>query len=70
MYCSVLFTWNKDAAIKLAKQFPSIEFGGTGWDLDTRLPETVEQAALNGYIQAYDNTGASRPLRKSPTTSL
>lgn len=41
-YCSVLFTWNRDKAAKLAALFPNIEFGGTGWDLKTCLPDDIE----------------------------
>jgi len=41
VYCSVIFSWHKDKALKLAKIFPSIEFGGTGIDLITKLPAEV-----------------------------
>lgn len=44
VYCSVLFTWNRDAALRLAEIFPYIEFGGTGYDLTTVLPPAVEGA--------------------------
>jgi len=42
VYCSVLFSWNRDAALRLADIFPNIEFGGTGYDLSTVLPADVE----------------------------
>jgi len=41
-YCSTLFTWNKPKAAALQSMFPSIEFGGTGWSLDTCLPDEIE----------------------------
>lgn len=43
VYCSVLFTWNKDKAAKLAHKHPNIEFGGTGWDVKTTLANEVER---------------------------
>lgn len=42
VYCSVLFSWNRDAALRLREIFPIIEFGGTGYDLTTTLPANVE----------------------------
>lgn len=42
VYCSVLFTKNRDKAAQLANLFPHIEFGGTGWDLSIELPPEVE----------------------------
>lgn len=42
VYCSVLFTWNREAALRLTDIFPSIEFGGTGYDLTTVLPAEIE----------------------------
>jgi len=41
-YCSVLFSWNREAALRLADNFSNIEFGGTGFDLTTTLPAEVE----------------------------
>lgn len=42
VYCSVLFTWNRQKAAGLVGAFPQIEFGGTGWDLQACLPDEVE----------------------------
>ena len=44
VYISCIFTWNKSAARKLAKQFPDaeVQIGGSGVSLSTRLPEEVE----------------------------
>lgn len=42
VYCSVLFSWNREAALRLSEQFPDIEFGGTGIDLKTVLSDEVE----------------------------
>lgn len=42
VYCSVLFSWNRDAALRLSEIFPNIEFGGTGYDLTTVLPAEIE----------------------------
>lgn len=43
VFCSVIFRKNRDKAARLAGLFPSIEFGGTGWDLTTTLPARVEK---------------------------
>lgn len=42
VYCSVIFTKNRDKAARLTNIFPNIEFGGTGWSLTTTLPAEVE----------------------------
>lgn len=44
VYCSVIFSWNRDAALRLREVFPNIEFGGTGYDLTTTLPTAVESS--------------------------
>lgn len=38
----MLFSWNREAALRLAEIFPNIEFGGTGYDLTASLPAEVE----------------------------
>ena len=43
VFCSVLFTWNKRKAERLADVFPQIEFGGTGISLYKNLPVEIEQ---------------------------
>ncbi|NDL68507.1 radical SAM protein [Clostridiales bacterium F-3ap] len=42
VYCSVLFTWNRGKAEKLADEHKDIEFGGTGWDIHKTLPDEIE----------------------------
>lgn len=42
VYCSVLFTWNKPKAVKLKQLYKNIEFGGTGWDINKKLPDEIE----------------------------
>ena len=42
VFCSVLFTWNKDKAAELINTYPNIEFGGTGWDIHKTLPDEIE----------------------------
>lgn len=43
VFCSVLFTWNKEKAAKLSMKYRDITFGGTGWDIKTSLPAEVER---------------------------
>lgn len=42
VYCSTIFSWSKEKALKLAEIFPSIEFGGTGMDIFKKLPVEIE----------------------------
>lgn len=42
VFCSVLFPRNRQRAEQLATLFPSVDFGGTGWDLHKTLPEEIE----------------------------
>ena len=42
-YCSVLFEKNGTAAEALRNVYRDIEFGGTGYDLETVLPDHIEQ---------------------------
>lgn len=42
VFCSVLFSWNKEEAAKLKYYYKNIEFGGTGWDIHIKLPPEVE----------------------------
>ena len=43
VYCSVLFSWNKDKAAVLKDYYENIEFGGTGWNIKKTLPEEIER---------------------------
>ncbi|HUM43320.1 MAG TPA: hypothetical protein PKI14_10260 [Fervidobacterium sp.] len=42
VYCSVLFPWNRDKALHLRRIYPNIEFGGTGYDIEKKLPPEVD----------------------------
>lgn len=42
VYCSVLFSWNRDKALHLRRAYPNIEFGGTGYDIEKKLPAEVD----------------------------
>ena len=42
IYCSVLFSWNKEKASSLQKVYKDIEFGGTGWDIEKTLPPEID----------------------------
>lgn len=42
VFCSVIFAANRPKAEQLAAYYPSIEFGGTGWDLHKNLPAEIE----------------------------
>lgn len=42
VYCSVIFSKNRARAARLSSVFPQIEFGGTGWSLDSKLSPEVE----------------------------
>lgn len=41
-FVSVIFDKNREEAAKLADVYPNAEFGGTGWDLNSRLPLDIE----------------------------
>jgi hypothetical protein len=55
VYCSVLFTWNKGKAESLRSMFPTIEFGGTGWDLDIVLPEEMGRMSPDYDLYTQDD---------------
>lgn len=44
VYISCVFSENRDAAIKMSKQFPhsEVHIGGSGIDLDAKLPDEIE----------------------------
>ena len=42
VHISTLFTWNKLQVEKLLKIYPDAEVGGTGWNIETKLPLEVE----------------------------
>lgn len=53
VFCAVLFSWNKHKAAQLQQIYPSIEYGGTGWDIKKKLPAEIEscQPDHNLYTQ-------------------
>lgn len=42
VYCSVIFSKNREKAAQLARVFPNIEFGGTGYSLEKALAPEIE----------------------------
>lgn len=42
VFCSVLFTWNRQKAERLQGAYKDITYGGTGWDKKTVLPPEIE----------------------------
>ena len=42
VFCSVLFSWNREKADMLHAINPDIIFGGTGWNIKTTLPKEIE----------------------------
>lgn len=43
VFVSVIFSWNREAALRLADIYPRITFGGTGYDYTVKLPPDVEK---------------------------
>src|SRR5512135_2595875 len=54
VYCSVLFRRNREKAARLTALYPDIVFGGTGWDLETRLPAKIEARRPDYDLYAAD----------------
>lgn len=54
VYCSVLFTWNKPKAEKLMSKHKNIEFGGTGWDINVKLPDFIENQKPDYNLYSKD----------------
>lgn len=54
VYVSVLFAWNKEKAVGIKKVFPKSEviYGGTGWDLNIKLPAEMEAMAPDYELYA------------------
>jgi len=42
IYISCIFVENRDLAIELSRKFPNVLVGGSGIDLDNRLPPNIE----------------------------
>lgn len=55
VFCSVLFTWNRDKAAKLTEDYPNIEFGGTGWDIKKTLPDEIETCKPDYGLYTVDD---------------
>ena len=54
VYCSVLFTWNRRKAERLADVYRDIEFGGTGISLHKDLPAEVEACRPDYSLYTVD----------------
>lgn len=54
VYCSVLFSWNKDKAQHLRQAYPNIEFGGTGYDIEKKLPPEIDTLAPDYDLYSTD----------------
>lgn len=55
VYCSVLFTWNREKASGLKRIFNNIEFGGTGWDIQKKLPDEIECCSPDYDLYSFDD---------------
>jgi hypothetical protein len=55
VFCSVVFTRNREKAGRLAEVFPRISFGGTGWDLASELPTEVEACRPDYDLYRVEN---------------
>jgi len=42
VYISTLFTWNREKVEKLMQDYPGVDVGGTGWDLNKDLSPEIE----------------------------
>lgn len=42
VYGSLIFTRTRELAVEAQRIYPTIELGGTGWDLETTLPPEIE----------------------------
>lgn len=54
IFCSVVFSRNKEKAKLLRKWRADIQFGGTGWDLTTKLPPEVEKCKPDYNLYTAD----------------
>lgn len=54
VYCSVLFPWNRDKAQHLRRAYPNIEFGGTGYDIDKKLPPEIDALTPDHDLYSTD----------------
>lgn len=55
VFCSVLFTWDKQKALKLQSVYDNIQFGGTGWDYNIELPPEVEKCKPDYSLYTIDD---------------
>jgi hypothetical protein len=54
VFCSVVFTKDKDAAMQLQEIYPNIHFGGTGFDMHVKLPAGIEGACPDYDLYTFD----------------
>lgn len=55
VYCSVLYSWNKEKAARLRHVYQNIEFGGTGWDMHIKLPTEIEACRPDYDLYTVDD---------------
>ena len=55
VYCSVLFSWNREKAARLQAIYPDIEFGGTGWDINKTLSPEIETCRPDYDLYTVDD---------------
>jgi len=55
VYCSVLFSWNREKAARLQVIYPDIEFGGTGYDISKTLPPEIEACQPDYDLYTVDD---------------
>jgi hypothetical protein len=54
-YISVIFDKNRAKVAELAKAYPNVEIGGTGWDLTSQLPTAVETSRPDYDLYKMEN---------------
>lgn len=54
LYCSVIFERTRKDAEKIQQQFPHMIIGGTGWDLDVKLPPEIHSCKSDYDLYTRD----------------
>lgn len=68
VFCSVVFSKDRKRAAELKQVFPSIEFGGSGWSLETKLPANIER--LKPDYDLYTSDRIYRALQGRKATRM
>jgi len=53
-YISTIFFQNRDKVLDYANQIENVEIGGSGWDLHTTLPDSIEHIMPDYSLYGYD----------------